>query len=290
MDEFINELGCENVYNLYKNVPTGKMLRSKLILNIAKKEEDSVKLAAIVELIHAASLLHDDVIDEADTRRGKTSFNKKFGDKNAIMMGDILYSYGFSKLSSMQNAVAQCISYAVAQLAIGELNDIELSKNFNDDKDKYMQMIYQKTASLIEASAKSAAILAKLDEKDFALYGKNLGLAFQIIDDILDVTEDEATLGKPALSDFKEGKATLPYIYMYKKCDEKEKQKLLSLYKKELNANDGLWIKSTMQKYGVIEMCINEARVLGKEALKAIEKYNIEGLNKVIISMIDRNF
>lgn len=290
IDIYIKELDDENIYKLYKTLPIGKQLRSKLILNIAKNSEHAINLAAIIEMIHLASLLHDDVIDEASTRRGRASFNAKFGNKNAIMVGDTLYSYGFYKLTNFKESIGKCVSNAVSLLSIGELNDVLLSDKMNTCKEKYLKMIYQKTASLIEASAKSAAILEELNEDDFALYGKNLGLAFQIVDDILDITSDDETLGKPALNDLKEGKMTLPYIYMYENCSNDEKKYFETLYKKVLNEDEKIWIKNTMKKYGSIEKSIFEAKNLGFEAIKKIEKYNISGLEKVVIQMIDREF
>ncbi|MDR1614952.1 MAG: polyprenyl synthetase family protein [Campylobacteraceae bacterium] len=291
MNSFVTALdNSGEITYFYKNVPEGKRLRAKLILKIAKTSHEALKLAAIIEMIHAASLLHDDVIDDADTRRGEDSFNAKFGSKSAIMMGDILYSVAFSKLTELPNSAAKCVSNAVALLSAGELTDVKLSDSFNTDKNRYMDMIYRKTASLIEASAKSAAILEGLDGNDFAVYGKNLGLAFQIIDDVLDIISDEKTLGKPALHDFKEGKVTLPYLYLYEKCSEKEREQLSALYKKELNAENILWIKERMSKYGAIERSIREAKELGYEALRAIEKYKIDGLKEIITQMIERDF
>ncbi|MDR2635883.1 MAG: polyprenyl synthetase family protein [Campylobacteraceae bacterium] len=291
MDSFVASLdeGGE-IENLYKSVPKGKRLRAKLILKIAKTSHEAPKLAAIIEMIHAASLLHDDVIDDANTRRGEESFNAKFGNKSAIMMGDILYSVAFSQLTKLPSSAAMCVSNAVALLSAGELMDVQLSDSFNTDKDKYMDMIYRKTASLIEASAKSAAILEGLNSEDFALYGKNLGIAFQIIDDVLDIVSDEKTLGKPALHDFKEGKVTLPYLYLYEKCSQKEREELKLLYKKELNAQDRVWIKEKMSRYGAIERSVKEAKELGYEALGAIEKYKIDGLKEIITQMIERDF
>ncbi|MDR2790030.1 MAG: polyprenyl synthetase family protein [Campylobacteraceae bacterium] len=291
MRSFIVDLGEGDIVSLYDNISQqGKKLRSKLIFEIAKTSRDATKLAAIVEMIHAASLLHDDVIDDADTRRGEESFNAKFGDKSAIMMGDILYSAAFSKLSEFPSAVAACVSNAVALLSAGELADVKLSEFFNTDKNRYMEMIYRKTASLIEASAYAAAVLEGFEGRDFGIYGKNLGLAFQIIDDILDITSNDKTLGKPALHDFKEGKMTLPYLYMYEACEEKEKKYMTTLYKKSLNSYEKDWIKNKMKEYGVIMRCIKEARNLGGEALGAIEKYNMDGLKNIIRQMVERDF
>jgi octaprenyl-diphosphate synthase len=291
MHSFIADLGEEKVVSFYDKIPQqGKRLRSKLIFEIAKSSKEASKLAAIIEMIHAASLLHDDVIDDALTRRGANSFNADFGDKTAIMMGDVLYSCAFSHLVSMPQSVALFVSNAVASLSIGELLDVEFSKTFNTDEDKYFKMIYYKTASLIEASAYAAAVLEGFDGSDFALYGKNLGLAFQIIDDVLDIVSNDKMLGKPALNDFKEGKVTLPYLYMYKECKEKDKKHMITLYKKSLNSYENTWIKDKMAEHKIIERCIQEAKSLGHEALSAIKKYNIDGLENIIKQMVERDF
>ncbi len=290
MDEFISSLQNPRISELFKTLPSGKRLRSKLILNIASEHEKALDLCAVVELIHLASLLHDDVIDEADTRRGKSSYNAVYGDKSAIMLGDILYSKAYAELTKIDGKIARIISNAVTSLSIGELIDVELGAKFNTDKDIYMDMIYKKTASLIEASAASGAILAGRDEEKFANYGKNLGLAFQIIDDILDITQDSKTLGKPALNDFKEGKTTLPYMYLYEALDKQEQEKLLGLFGKELSDEQISWIKQKMNETKALERSIKEARELGIEALKAIEDENLPKLNEVVKAMIDREF
>lgn len=275
---------------LFHKVPKGKRLRAKLILKIAGASADALKLASIVELIHAASLLHDDVIDDANTRRGQSSINAEFGDKTAIMLGDILYSKGFSELTLLPKEVAYSVSNAVALLSVGELLDVELSATFNDNKESYFDMIYKKTASLIEASAKSAALLVGKNSDIYALYGKNLGLAFQIIDDVLDITQSSEILGKPSLNDFKEGKTTLPYLYMYEKLSLHDRQILLSLFQKTLNENEEAWIKEKMNETNAINLSINDARRLGFEALEAIKDEEDVGLASIIKEMIERNF
>jgi octaprenyl-diphosphate synthase len=291
MRSFIVNLDEESVVSFYDKIPKqGKKLRSKLIFEIAKSSEQTCMLAAIIEMIHMASLLHDDVIDDALTRRNANSFNADFGDKTAIMMGDILYSSAFSHLTLLPQSVATFVSKAVASLSAGELLDVELSKIFNTDKDKYFKMIYCKTASLIEASAYAAAVLQGFEGKDFAIYGKNLGLAFQIIDDVLDVTSNDKMLGKPALHDFKEGKMTLPYLYLYEKCKEKDKKHMMTLYKKSLNSYENTWIKDKMEEHGVIILCMRDAQHFGDKALNAIGKYNIDGLNDIVRQMVERDF
>ena len=128
--EFVKVCNHEKSLELLDKLATGKMLRSKLILKIAGVNEDSIKLCAVVEMIHAASLLHDDVIDDADTRRGQPSVNALYDNKTSIMFGDILYSRAFTELSQMDKRVAYTISNAVTLLSIGEMIFVDLSDNF----------------------------------------------------------------------------------------------------------------------------------------------------------------
>ncbi|EGH4467311.1 polyprenyl synthetase family protein [Campylobacter lari] len=290
MHEFLSELNYKPILTMSSKLQGGKKLRSKLLLKIAGESDISYKICAVIELIHAASLLHDDVIDEAKLRRGVKSINAQFGAKNAIMLGDILYSKAFYELSLIDLKLAKIISNAVVMLSVGELMDVNLSETFNTDKKAYLQMIYNKTAILIEASARCGAILADLNENDFAEYGKNLGFAFQIVDDILDIKGDEQTLGKPAMNDFKEGKTTLAYIYLYEKLNPHDQEILKSYYKKDLSINELAWIKNKMQGYEIFNQVDQELKTYANNALKAIEKYNIKDLEDIIKSMIEREF
>ena len=287
--EFVKVCNHEKSLELLDKLATGKMLRSKLILKIAGVNEESIKLCAVVEMIHAASLLHDDVIDEADTRRGQPSVNALYDNKTSIMFGDILYSRAFTELSQMDKKVAYYVSNAVTLLSIGEMLDVDLTNSFNTSYEKYFDMIYKKTASLIEASAKSAAIIAGLNEEKYALYGKNLGLAFQMIDDILDITQDSVTLGKPAMLDFVEGKVTIPYLLLHERIEDKTK--LESLYKKELTQEESSWIKEQMIKTNALNDSILQAKTIGNEAIKAVkDEDNSQSLVIIMKAMIEREF
>ena len=287
--EFVKVCNHEKSLELLDKLATGKMLRSKLILKIAGVNEDSIKLCAVVEMIHAASLLHDDVIDDADTRRGQPSVNALYDNKTSIMFGDILYSRAFTELSQMDKRVAYTISNAVTLLSIGEMIDVDLTNNFNTSYDLYLDMIYKKTASLIESSAKAAAIIAGLDVDKYALYGKNLGLAFQMIDDILDITQDSATLGKPAMHDFVEGKVTIPYLLLHERIEDKTR--LESLYKKEVSEQDSAWIKEQMQITNALNDSILQAKAIGNEAINAvIDEENSQTLVMIMKAMIEREF
>ncbi|WP_298959051.1 polyprenyl synthetase family protein [uncultured Campylobacter sp.] len=322
MKSFIADCGYEPASEMFDRLSPGKKLRSKLLLNIAQKDEKSLRLCAIIELIQAASLLHDDVIDESSVRRGKPSINATYGSKNAVMLGDILYSKAYFELSKFESRIAAALSGAVTKLAVGELMDVSLSNDFNDDASKYLQMIYLKTSALIEEVARCGAFLkfggaenrgeisdiscAKNEDRNpnaakdhdkilsasvkFGEYGKNLGLAFQIIDDILDVTQSSEALGKPSLSDFAEGKTTLPYIYLYENLDDAQRQKLKSFFKKQLRQSEISWIKTKLSEHGIIERCINEARAYGQKALEAVAEFKNDKLEQIVRDMIDREF
>ena len=285
---FVAECNDKKSLELLEFLAQGKMLRSKLILKIAGVSKQTIKLCAIVEMIHAASLLHDDVIDEADTRRGKPSINALFDNKTSIMFGDILYSKAFTELTNMPTEVAYTVSNAVTLLSIGEMLDVDLTREFNTSYDAYLDMIYKKTGSLIEAAAKAAAILAGKDKDAFALYGKNLGLAFQMVDDILDITQDSETLGKPAMLDFVEGKVTIPYLLLHERIEDKAK--LESLYKKQLSNEESNWIKEQMNATKALEDSIKLAQKLGLEAIEAIKEENNEDLQNIMGAMINREF
>ncbi|WP_258443716.1 polyprenyl synthetase family protein [Helicobacter sp. 16-1353] len=267
----------------------GKMLRSKLIFAIAPDSTLSVRLCAIVELIHFASLLHDDVIDNSLVRRGKASINAKYGNKNAIMLGDILYSKAFYEISCMDSRLSQIISNCVLKLSLGELEDVSLGESFNLDSAKYLQMIEHKTAALIEASAECAGILKGEKGDKYRIYGNSLGIAFQIIDDLLDITQDEKILGKAAFSDFKEGKTTLPYIYLYQKMQENEREQLLSYFKQDLDSKDKDWIKAKMDKYNIIEQVKEVVSNYGNKALNVLD-YEDSNLALIMKDMLDREF
>ena len=166
--------------------------------------------------------------------------------------------------------------------------DVKMSQTFNDNAQIYLDMLYLKTATLIEAAAHGAALLEGKDAQNHALYGKNLGLSFQIIDDILDITADEATLGKPAMNDFVEGKCTLPYIYLYHALNAPEQEKLRRLHAKVLDKEETLWIKEKMQEHKSIEKSFALAQKLSNEAMQAVKED--AGLIEILETMIKRSY
>ena len=286
---WIKELENDEIYELFTHLPHGKRLRAKLVLKIAGTSQEAVNLAAVIELIHAASLLHDDVIDEALTRRGVTSVNASDGSKIAVMMGDILYSKAFTELVAFDDKIAKAVASAVTTLSVGEYLDVKMGEHFNKDENAYLDMIYKKTASLIEVTSYCAAVLADKDEEDYKIYGKNLGLAFQIIDDILDIVSDDETLGKPALNDYKEGKTTLPYMYLYDALDETSKKRLQDAHLQTLD-DESSWIKSQMKEHKSVERSYALARSLSDEAIKAVSKHDENELVSILEEMMRREF
>lgn len=273
--ELIDELGSEGVKNLFAQVSGGKMLRPRLMLKISANDR-VFELAAIVELIHIASLLHDDVIDASLLRRKKPTVNATEGDKAAVMLGDILYSKAFSKLVSFPQNVAYKVSNAVTLLSLGEMEDVEMSKELNTDEDRYIEMLYKKTGSLIEAAAVSAAMLEGMETDGVEAYSKSLGVAFQLIDDILDITADEATLGKKPFSDFAEGKTTIAYMHLYKNGDESVREFLTGIYKKEIDESEKMRLMAEFAKYGSIEYSLSLAKKITEQGLAALEASSIE--------------
>ncbi len=288
IQRLIKEIDYDEVTRLFDMLSGGKRLRAKLILKIAPEQEKAPLLAAIVELIHGASLLHDDVIDEALTRRGVASVNATDGSKTAVMLGDVLYSKAFSELVQFDKEIAKVIASSVTALSCGEMQDVQMAEEFNEDEDKYLKMLYLKTATLIEAAAFASALLAGKDASAYGIYGKNLGLSFQIIDDILDITSDSATLGKPAMNDFVEGKCTLPYIHLYKELNQDDKQRLKESHAKSIDAKEALWIKAKMKEHKSIEQSYSLAQTLSNEAMLAVK--DDVALIEILKTMIKRSY
>lgn len=286
---FIEQVGSSFVQELFAKIQHGKMLRSKLMLAICPKHPEITTLCAIIEMIQIASLLHDDVIDEAHIRRGSPSINAVFGNKNAIMLGDIFYAQAFFKLTSFDKNISQNIAECVVRLSRGEMHDVVMGRNFQGSREKYFSMVEDKTASLIASSARNAAVLANLDFEKYYSYGLNLGIAFQIIDDLLDVFGDEKKLGKPVMNDYVEGKTTLPYLLLHQNLSQEDKQKLESYFKvSSVEAKE--WISEKMKEKGIFKETQDMARFFANKALESIEGENNLKLEEIIKNMIYREF
>jgi len=287
INELIGEIDYPPLKELFSKLSGGKRLRARLVLTIAPSHPDAPLLGAIIELIHAASLLHDDVIDESTSRRGVASVNATHGSKIAIMLGDVLYSKAFSALTAFDPRIAHAIAQSVTQLSVGEMMDVEMSQSFNLNRDDYLTMLYLKTATLIESSAYCAALLEGKSPEGYGIYGKNLGLAFQIVDDILDITSDAVTLGKPALNDFVEGKTTLPYNDLYEALDTTGRKKLIGCHGRVLEKGEKEWIFDMMEMHQVIDHSYAYARQLGEDAMAHVPHEDV--LRVIMNSVLERS-
>lgn len=200
----------------------GKRLRPALLLLVAGaldvRSPDKHKLAAVIEFIHTATLLHDDVVDESDLRRGKQTANALFGNAASVLVGDFLYTRSFQMMVEVNNMrVMEILSDATNIVAEGEVLQLLNMHDPDVDEQRYLQVIRYKTAKLFEAATQLAAVLAGADERTemaMAEYGGRLGTAFQLMDDWLDYAGDAGTMGKNAGDDLREGKPTLPLIHV----------------------------------------------------------------------------
>ena len=206
----------------------GKRLRPLLVLLAANacnyKASKHINLAAIIEFLHTAMLLHDDVVDESDLRRGRKTVNAAWGNPASVLVGDFLHSRAFEMMVEIGNMrVMEILSRATNTIAEGEVQQLGNIRNPNTTEANYLQVIARKTAMLFEAASHSGAVLAnasEAEEKALQGYGLHLGLAFQLIDDILDYEGTTADLGKNVGDDFAEGKVTLPLIIAMRNGDD----------------------------------------------------------------------
>ena len=205
----------------------GKRLRPALLLLLCGaldcRHPQRHSLAAVVEFIHTATLLHDDVVDESTLRRGRNTANQVFGNAASVLVGDFLYSRAFQMMvDAGQMRIMQVLADATNVIAEGEVLQLMNMHDASLDEAAYLRVIRSKTAKLFEASARLAAILAGADaalEETCATYGQALGTAFQVVDDVLDYEGDTAELGKNLGDDLREGKVTLPLICTLQRCD-----------------------------------------------------------------------
>tara|TARA_B100000965_G_scaffold385109_1_gene386026 strand:- start:651 stop:1664 length:1014 start_codon:yes stop_codon:yes gene_type:complete len=247
----------------------GKRLRALLTLGSAKLSgynlgERDVNLAACVELIHSATLLHDDVIDESVLRRGIKTTNSIWGNQSSILVGDYLLSRCFEiMVEDGDLEILKLLSSTSAKIAQGEVLQLQHKGEADLLEDTYINIINLKTAALFSAATKTGACLAGSNEKEkkaLESYGKNLGLAFQIADDALDYYGKDKFFGKEIGKDFFEGKTTLPLIIIYKKGNDEEREFLSEILKKEKRTEDDFSeTLALINKYKAIEASLKRA-------------------------------
>lgn len=237
LTESPNQIVSEISSYLFKSA--GKRIRPALLILCAKlcgyTGHEHITMSGYVETIHTASLLHDDIIDNSNTRRGKESVHTKWGPNITVLLGDYLYINTIgSSLRSPHSQIVQILTDVSSQMIEGELDEYYISWNPGIGEHNYLDIIDKKTASLFSASCQIGGILGNAsaeEKKALADFGTNLGKTFQIIDDLLDYTGDQNTLGKPVLSDLREGRITLPLIYTLRNDGEKNRARIMDLLK-----------------------------------------------------------
>lgn len=275
IDDSLSKLEPESLYESseYLIKVGGKKFRPALTLlscqAVGGKPEKALKAAAAIELTHTFSLIHDDIMDNDDTRRGKPAVHKVWGEPLAILAGDSLFAKSFELLSqSAEDNIAyervvdalQVLTNSCINICEGQALDMAFEDTFNVTKDEYMNMIYKKTGDLITASTTIGAIMGGASSNEIQAlrtYGKQIGLAFQIQDDYIDLTGDES-IGKPVGSDLVEGKKTLMVVYALEKANKEDHDRLVEL----LEANDESIIPEAMEileKYGAINYARSKA-------------------------------
>ena len=271
-----------NLVLKYITSKKGKQIRPILVLLSAgicgKISTRSYVGAAMIELLHTATLVHDDVIDQAKVRRGIASINAEWNNKIAVLSGDFLLSLGLkTSVNHNEFRFLKITSTAVQMMSESELFAIDKARSFKITEDEYFKIINGKTATLISSCCEIGAFSASDKEEDsenLSKFGTLVGLAFQIRDDLLDYVSKSSLIGKPVGNDIKENKITLPLIYALEKSDNNEKKKIISLMKsKDISKSDINYILDFVKQKGGVEYAQNKAISLCNEAKLILNKY-----------------
>ncbi|HET9407018.1 MAG TPA: polyprenyl synthetase family protein [Candidatus Sulfotelmatobacter sp.] len=262
----------------YLRAGGGKRIRPALLLLSAKlfdyQGRGAVRLGAVVEIIHTATLVHDDIIDEAKTRRGRPSANTQWGNSRCVLAGDWLYMQAFKVAVQERNfRILDTLIDLTQQMVEGELLQMEkLGKTIA--LDEYFDLIYRKTACLFSVCMRLGAILGgatRDQEEAVAKYGHDLGMAFQIVDDVLDLTASEDVLGKPVASDLREGKVTMAVIHALDRCSAEERSKIETILRdRAFNGVTHQQILAILQGYGSLDAASARAITYAESARNAI--------------------
>ncbi|MED5473578.1 MAG: polyprenyl synthetase family protein [Pseudomonadota bacterium] len=281
----------------------GKRLRPMLTLGTASLCQYSgdrhIKLAACVEFIHTATLLHDDVVDASELRRGKLTANTVWGNQASVLVGDFLFSRAFQLMVTDGSLhVLKLLSNASAVIAEGEVHQMLTTNDTTTSEADYLEVIHSKTAELFSAAARIGAVVAdrpKIEEEALAAYGTNLGVAFQLVDDALDYSARQAELGKTIGDDFSEGKITLPVILAFRRGNQEEK----SFWKRCLEEleqcpEDLDKAQSLIRQHSSLEDTMTRARHYAALARDSLDLFNDceakQALKSVIDFCIEREF
>ena len=272
----------------------GKRLRPLIVLLAARafgyEGEQHVRAAAIIEFIHTATLLHDDVVDSSSRRRGKDSANTVFGNQTSVLVGDFLYSRAFQMMVDIGNMrVMQIMADATNTIAAGEVLQLMNVHDPDTTEDAYREVIYRKTARLFEAGAHIAAVLNErcdADESAMIDYGRNLGMAFQLVDDALDFDASPEELGKNLGDDLAEGKATLPLIHAMQHGSNPERE-LIRHAIREGGLEDMDRIQSIIESTGALQYTAARAQEAADAAIGALSEIPDSDYKQALIDIAD---
>ena len=279
-EQMQSDVALVNQLGLYIVNSGGKRIRPMLTLlagrALGSEDSDHVTLATIVEFIHTATLLHDDVVDESALRRGEPTANAEFGNAASVLVGDFIYTRSFQLMVKLQNMhIMQVLADATNIIAEGEVLQLMNCNDPDTTEQSYMQVIYSKTAKLFEAATLLPAILLEKDtqvQESMKLYGMHLGTAFQLVDDVLDYSANAEQMGKNLGDDLAEGKPTLPLIYAMKKGTPKQ----VAQIREAIETGNGLQhlddILATLNETKALDFAMQRAI---NEAKKAIEHLDV---------------
>lgn len=277
----------------------GKRLRPIYLILSAKlfdeeTNDNVVKMASCVELLHTATLFHDDVVDGSKMRRGKETANEMWGNSASVLVGDFLLAQAFGIMSSTgMFEIIEILSKASSVITEGEINQLIHKTDIKTSYDDYISIITAKTAGLFSACCKVGAVVQNADEKqkqDLAEFGLNLGIAFQIADDTIDYTSAVEDMGKVTGDDFREGKVTLPLIYTYQDATHEEKQYLESLFDADEYARCEDAFNSVLEmikKYDAYERSLQEARKYAEKATQNLSSFEGSEVKKAMLDLLD---
>lgn len=281
----------------------GKRLRPMLTIAASRMCDytgnDHIKLAATVEFLHTATLLHDDVVDESDMRRGSKTARMLWGNQASVLVGDFLLGRAFKLMVETKSLRAlEIIADAASIIAEGEVMQLAAAKDTSTTEDAYLRVISAKTAALFAAASEIGAVISKREGNEAAAlhsYGRNLGIAFQLIDDALDYAGDTKNLGKEIGDDFREGKVTLPVILAYRRGTASERNFWSRVITAgDIQPGDLEEAVALMNRYDAIETTIARARIYGDRARDAMAAFDDsaerEALQDVVAFCIDRAY
>lgn len=294
--ESVASVQAISAINRHIQASGGKRLRPTLVLLSTQLftplTDTAISMAAVVEMIHTATLVHDDVIDAAETRRGKPSTNALWGNQTSVLAGDWLYMQAFQVAVRARNFRILDLLIGLTQLMVeGELLQLERLGRINISETDYMELVDRKTASLFRICARLGAMTGGASEADETRMGEfawNLGIAFQLVDDVLDFTSREKVLGKPVGNDLREGKVTLPLVYALQDATDVEREKVAAvLREKEFKSVRFDEIIAILHRYHGIERAMERAQHFTERARTLINEFPESPYQRALLSVTE---